>query len=110
MDAAYGAVEGVPYSSALKVVATVISTHDVRLIVDAGLKALSQDMGDAVVAGGGDYSHAGDEHGTLHGVPVEVGDRVELIPSHIDTTVNLHGQIYAHRGGEVEEVWPVARR
>ena len=67
-------------------------------------------MGDALVAGDGAYSHAGDEHGTLRGVPVEVGDRVELIPSHIDTTVNLHGQIYAHRGGEVEEVWPVARR
>jgi D-serine deaminase-like pyridoxal phosphate-dependent protein len=112
-DASYGAIEGVPYASALKVVATVISSpsDDDRIVVDAGLKAVSEDSGDAVLASAtGSYSHAGDEHGIVRGSSLAIGSRVELIPSHIDTTVNLHGQIYAHRGGEVEEVWPVARR
>jgi D-serine deaminase-like pyridoxal phosphate-dependent protein len=116
MDAAYAAVEGVPYASALKVVATVISQpeDDDRVVLDAGLKALSNDSGDAVVAGGGwTYQNAGDEHGILRpdgGDFLPIGDRVDLIPSHIDTTVNLHQQLYAHRGGTVREVWPVARR
>jgi D-serine deaminase-like pyridoxal phosphate-dependent protein len=115
MDSSYGAVEGVPYASSLKVVATVISHPAAdRVVVDAGLKALSQDMGDAVVARDGwSYSHAGDEHGILTpagGAALTVGDRVALIPSHCDTTVNLHDRLYAHRGETVEEVWPVARR
>jgi D-serine deaminase-like pyridoxal phosphate-dependent protein len=116
MDSSYGAVEGVPYGTSLTVVATVISHPAAdRVVVDAGLKALSQDMGDAVVADGGwTYSHAGDEHGILHpadgGSALAVGDRVSLIPSHCDTTVNLHDRLSAHRAGAVEEVWPVTRR
>jgi D-serine deaminase-like pyridoxal phosphate-dependent protein len=39
-----------------------------------------------------------------------VGDRVALLPSHIDTTINLHDVLYAHRGGAIEETWPVAAR
>jgi D-serine deaminase-like pyridoxal phosphate-dependent protein len=32
------------------------------------------------------------------------------MPSHIDTTVNLHDVMYAHRNGNVEAIWPVAAR
>ena len=39
-----------------------------------------------------------------------VGDRIELWPSHIDPTINLHDSIYALDGDEVVEVWPVAAR
>jgi D-serine deaminase-like pyridoxal phosphate-dependent protein len=39
-----------------------------------------------------------------------VGDRVSLLPSHVDTTVNLHDLLHAHRGGTVEAVWQVAAR
>jgi D-serine deaminase-like pyridoxal phosphate-dependent protein len=39
-----------------------------------------------------------------------VGDRVALIPSHIDTTINLHDALHAHRGGAIEETWAVAAR
>jgi D-serine deaminase-like pyridoxal phosphate-dependent protein len=35
---------------------------------------------------------------------------VEMIPSHIDPTVNLHDFYYAHRKGVIEEIWPVATR
>jgi D-serine deaminase-like pyridoxal phosphate-dependent protein len=86
-------------------------------VVDAGLKTLSDDSGPAraVDAPGWTYHHAGDEHGLLTPTGAErralkVGDRVALLPSHIDTTINLHDVLYAHRGGVVEETWPVTAR
>jgi D-serine deaminase-like pyridoxal phosphate-dependent protein len=118
MDAAYGDTGGVPYRHALTALATVISHAEAdRAVVDAGLKTLSNDMGPArpADAPGWRYHHAGDEHGVL--TPdgsdrrtLAVGDRVALVPSHIDTTINLHDVLYAHRGGTIEETWPVAAR
>jgi D-serine deaminase-like pyridoxal phosphate-dependent protein len=35
---------------------------------------------------------------------------VTLIPSHIDTTINLHDVMHAHRSGRIEAVWPIAAR
>jgi D-serine deaminase-like pyridoxal phosphate-dependent protein len=119
MDADYLDTGGVPYAPALTVLATVIShpTPD-RAVVDAGLKTLSDDSGAARLAdaSGWSYHHAGDEHGVL--TPVDgaerrvlaIGDRVSLVPSHVDTTVNLHDVLYAHRGGTIEATWPVAAR
>jgi D-serine deaminase-like pyridoxal phosphate-dependent protein len=87
-------------------------------VIDAGLKTLSNDSGPARLADttGWAYHHAGDEHGTLTstGEPkrreLRLGDRVTLLPSHIDTTVNLHDALHAHRGGQIETVWAVAAR
>jgi D-serine deaminase-like pyridoxal phosphate-dependent protein len=119
MDADYLDTGGVPYEPALAAIATVISrpTPD-RAVIDAGLKTLSNDSGPARLADttGWSYHHAGDEHGTLTstGEPerreLRLGDRVALLPSHIDTTVNLHDALHAHRGGQIETVWAVAAR
>jgi len=119
MDADYLDTTGVPYQPALAAIATVISqpTQD-RPVIDAGLKTLSNDSGPARLADtpGWSYDHAGDEHGTLTptGEPerreLRVGDRVTLLPSHIDTTVNLHDVLHAHRGGQIEAAWAVAAR
>ncbi len=120
MDADYLDTGAVPYRPALTAIATVISrpTAD-RAVVDAGLKTLSDDSGPARVvdAPGWSYRHGGDEHGILtrssDGADrrdLRVGDRVAFIPSHIDTTVNLHDALYTHRGGAIEAVWPVAAR
>jgi D-serine deaminase-like pyridoxal phosphate-dependent protein len=119
MDADYLDDGGMPYASALTALATVIS-HPApdRAVVDAGLKTLSNDSGPARLADapGWSYHPAGDEHGVLtpsgerERRPLAVGDRVALIPSHIDTTVNLHDVLHAHRGGTIEETWPVAAR
>jgi D-serine deaminase-like pyridoxal phosphate-dependent protein len=119
MDADYLDTGGLPYKSSLQVVATVISRPAPdRAVIDAGLKALSDDSGPArlLEAPGWTYHHAGDEHGKLTptGDPdrreLNVGDRVRLIPSHIDPTINLHDTMYAHRGGRIEATWPVAAR
>jgi D-serine deaminase-like pyridoxal phosphate-dependent protein len=90
-------------------------------VVDAGLKSLSTDSGFAEpkdlprVA----YRPVGDEHGVLSwsaGDAAEdqrklrVGDRVELIPSHIDTTINLHDRYHVMVGAGVLETWSVDAR
>jgi D-serine deaminase-like pyridoxal phosphate-dependent protein len=119
MDTDYLDTGGLPYRSSLQVVATVISrAAPDRAVIDAGLKTLSDDSGPARLADapGWTYHHAGDEHGKLTPTdePVrrelEVGDRVRLIPSHIDPTINLHDLMYAHRGGRIETTWRVAAR
>ena len=61
------------------------------------------------------YTPMGDEHGWLSwkdGIEPDlpIGAKVEMIPSHIDPTVNLHEVYYAHRKGIIEEIWPVATR
>ena len=119
MDADYLDTGGIPYGSSLVAIATVISRPAPdRAVVDAGLKTLTDDSGPARLVGvqGWSYHHGGDEHGVLtpSGEPdrrdLRVGDRVTLIPSHIDPTINLHDVMYAHRSGWIEAVWPVAAR
>ncbi len=120
MDTDYLATPGLPFKSALSVHATVISTPSYgRAILDAGFKSLSTDSGFAQPADlqGWSYSPAGDEHGLLTANPdaprassLRIGDRVALIPSHIDTTVNLHDAYFAHRGGVLEAIWPISAR
>jgi D-serine deaminase-like pyridoxal phosphate-dependent protein len=119
MDADYLDNGGLPYRPALTAIATVIShaTPD-HAVVDAGLKTLSNDSGPARLADapGWRYHHAGDEHGVLSPTGegsrrrLAVGDRVALIPSHIDTTINLHDVLYARRGDTIEATWQVAAR
>ena len=119
MDVDYEQTRGVPYAPALSALATVLSRPAAhRVVIDAGLKSLSSDSGPArlVDAPGWTYQHAGDEHGILTMArsgparELRVGDRVRLVPSHIDTTVNLHDVLYAHRDGTIEATWPVAAR
>jgi len=119
MDADYLDTGGILYESSLVAIATVISRPAPdRAVIDAGLKTLSDDSGPARLVGvpGWSYQHGGDEHGVLtpNGEPdrldLRVGDRVALIPSHIDPTINLHDVMYAHRGGRIEAAWAVAAR
>lgn len=119
MDTDYLDTGGLPYESSLHVIATVISRPaGDRAVIDAGLKTLSDDSGPARLldAPGWSYHHAGDEHGKLTPIgesgarELRVGDRVRLIPSHIDPTINLHDVMYAHRGGRIESEWAVAAR
>lgn len=115
MDADYARVEGLPFEIGLVVLTTVIGRYPGRVIVDAGFKALSTDAGLPVVEAlpGARYAPAGDEHGALTGEGVadlRVGDRLEIFPSHCDTTVNLHDEFVVLRDGTVEDVWPIAAR
>ncbi|OOF93068.1 hypothetical protein ASPCADRAFT_209698 [Aspergillus carbonarius ITEM 5010] len=116
MDTDYRNAVGTFYSNSLTLLSTVISKQgDRKVTIDAGLKSLTTDSGLAECKDPR-YKHQnlGDEHGSLSwdkGVPnLEVGDRVEMIPSHIDPTINLHDVYYAYRNGIIEEIWPVDTR
>ncbi len=121
MDTDYRNALGPVYSNALTILSTVISRPAPnRAVVDAGLKSLSIDSGmpEPRELPGVKYRPGGDEHGILtwdesteqSHIELEVGDRIEFIPSHIDTTINLHDDYYAYRNGKLEAIWPVAAR
>ncbi|KAK3389712.1 hypothetical protein B0H63DRAFT_492530 [Podospora didyma] len=118
MDVDYRNAVGTYFSHSLTILSTVISKPEPRrVVIDAGLKSLTTDSGYSEPKGlpGISYVDNGDEHGSLSWANegdcgLEVGDRIEMIPSHIDPTVNLHDFYCAHRKGVIEEIWPVATR
>lgn len=121
MDTDYGANQPDPEAPelghALFGWCTVISVQDGRAVLDGGLKAFAVDSGlPRVLALGWEVYNLSDEHTVIvrqDGAPAEalaVGQRVRVLPSHCDPTVNLHDWLVAVRGEKVEEVWPVAAR
>ena len=116
MDSRYAGTDGVPFGHGLSVLTTVLSraSRDDAVIVDAGLKTLSTDHGPASpkLLPGATYEAGGDEHGRLvcAGDRPQLGAKLELIPSHCDTTINLHDTYHVVRDGEVVAVWPIAAR
>lgn len=101
----------------LTVLATVISkTPEKRLVVDAGVKAISGERGLPSVKGQPRLRvkalHA--EHAPIEilegDVPVEVGDTLELLVHYHDGTINLHDRMFGVRNGRVEEVFAIERR
>jgi len=122
MDSKYAAIEWsggarVPFENSLFVLGTVISRPAAdRAIVDVGYKAASNDGGPPLPVGlpGATFAFAGDEHGQLSfdgkPCPLKLGDQVRLIPSHCDTTVNLHDRFVLARNGLVDDIWDIAAR
>lgn len=116
MDTDYRNAIGTYYSHSLSLLATVVSKQGERQVtIDTGLKSLTTDSGLSECKDQRySYNQLGDEHGSLaweEGSPsLKVGDRIEMIPSHIDPTVNLHDYYYAHRNGIIEEIWAVDSR
>jgi D-serine deaminase-like pyridoxal phosphate-dependent protein len=105
------------FGNSLSVLTTVISRATAgRAIVDAGGKALSTDEAppEPVDLTGATYGVAGDEYGALRlqnpSRELKVGDQVQILPGHCDTTVNLHNVYFAVRKGTVEHVWPIEGR
>jgi D-serine deaminase-like pyridoxal phosphate-dependent protein len=116
MDTRYRGM-GLPFRCALTLLATVISTPSrQRVIIDAGKKALTVEHGlpEIVVPAGARLIDLNEEHGILEVNPdqleLKVGDKVEIIPSHVCTTVNLHDTFYAIRNNLVVAIWPISGR
>ncbi len=109
---------------ALRVRATVVSAPTrARVILDAGSKTLTSDLGldvhgatygliveypDAVIYALSE-EHAHVDVGRCH-PPPEVGETVTIVPNHACGTVNLHSEIALHRSGHDVHVTPVAGR
>ena len=103
------------FEHALFVLATVTSAPaPERAVCDAGLKAFAFDSGPPLVhaRNGVRYAKGSDEHGVLavDAGAARLGDRLWLIPGHVDPTVNLYDWIVGVRERQVECLWSVAAR
>lgn len=108
---------------ALCVAVTVVSTAvPGQIIVDGGSKTFTSDqMGHGSDPGFGrivegpslQFIKMNEEHGfvKVDDTPrPKVGDRLHVIPNHVCVVVNMHDQVYLHRGDQVIDCWPVAAR
>ncbi len=109
---------------AARVVTTVVARPwEDRFVIDAGSKSLSSDGGDGppfpgrgVLAGRGDLvlDFLTEEHGVGHVLPgggdLAVGARLEVIPLHVCSCVNLFDTAAGMRDGRVERELVIAAR
>jgi D-threonine aldolase len=109
MDTAYGKL-GLPFAQALSVLSTVISVSASWAVADCGLKALGMDHGNPSVEGA-EVRFCSDEHLTfVPASPLRVGDRIRVLPAHVDPTMAYHDSLYVVDGDEVVECWDVDLR
>jgi D-threonine aldolase len=114
MDTAYAQL-GLPFRNALTVTATVISVNPAGwAVADCGLKALGMDHGNPTMTDGAAVWFCSDEHITFSapdGAPgYRVGDRVAVVPAHIDPTIAYHETMHLVDRQDVLESWPVDLR
>ena len=108
-------VDAPRFDHALLILATVMSVRGDRATLDAGLKAFSTDSGlPSPAFDGWRVANISDEHTVLHRIgdrpSLHLGEKVLLIPSHCDPTVNLHDWFVAVREGTVEALWAIDAR
>ncbi|MGO8825449.1 MAG: alanine racemase [Acidimicrobiales bacterium] len=109
MDTAYAKL-ALPFVQALTVLSTVISVSEGWVVADCGLKALGMDHGNPSVEGA-DVWFCSDEHLTFAPqARLRVGDRIRVLPSHVDPTVAYHEHLHVVDGDEVTERWDVDLR
>jgi D-serine deaminase-like pyridoxal phosphate-dependent protein len=109
MDTAYGKLQ-LPFVQALSILSTVISVSARWAVADCGLKALGMDHGNPSVEGA-DVWFSSDEHLTFaQGDPVRVGDRIQVLPAHVDPTVAYHEKLWIVDGEDVLDGWEVDLR
>ncbi len=115
-DVRYRSV-GARFDCALTVLATVISRPNPTLaITDAGHKVLTSEFGLPELVGidGASLIGLSEEHGKVGfktpNRELRPGDRVEFIPSHGCTTINLFDHYHAIRDDRLEAVWEIAGR
>lgn len=109
MDTAYAKLD-LPFRQALFVEATVISVCPGFAVADCGLKALGMDHGNPSAVDG-QVLFCSDEHVTfVPNAPVRVGDRVRIVPAHVDPTCAYHERAHLFRADAVLETWEVDLR
>jgi D-serine deaminase-like pyridoxal phosphate-dependent protein len=110
MELSYASALASPFVPALFCAATVISRPSAdRVILNAGWKALSGELGLPLAPAGLEPLDYSDEHLTCRGTG-QVGDQVMLLPAHLDPTMNLHPRVYVLDDGAVVDEWPVDLR
>ncbi len=110
MDTHYARLH-LPFRQACFVIGTVISAKPAHAVADVGLKALGMDHGNPSIDLA-DVRFCSDEHVTFvpHVGVAAVGDRVRVIPAHIDPTMAMHDVAWLVRDDEVLDRWPIDLR
>jgi D-serine deaminase-like pyridoxal phosphate-dependent protein len=121
MDSQYG-TQGLPFHQAVFVIGTVISQGDGWFVADVGLKSLGMDHGNPTIPGAAVW-FCSDEHVTFSLSEVtptlSIGDRVVVIPAHVDPTVSQHEEMLIVEGridhgsrmeAQVVDTWAVDLR
>jgi D-serine deaminase-like pyridoxal phosphate-dependent protein len=113
MDGLYSHVRAdAPFRPALSILSTIIARHGDDAIADVGMKSLTNEFGPPRgKTSKFKVSSLSEEHAHLDLQPEDAmkpGDRVEIYPSHNDTTINLHEEYYVMRGDELVDVWKIA--
>ena len=101
---------------ALSVQTTVVSLPaPERAIVDAGRKTMDMSVHLPVIQGRPDLTvdRLSAEHGSLarspDGLPLEIGQQLEIIPGYGDMTNIFHPHFHAFRNGRLEQLIPIIR-
>ena len=103
MDATYKDLN-LPFKNSLFVLSSVVSKRDGLTVVDAGVKTCGVDQGmPEILYNKAEEIVASEEHFQLHNLekPLEIGDKVLLVPGHCCSTINLHDRIYLVDNGKV---------
>ncbi|MGE0598404.1 MAG: alanine racemase [Dehalococcoidia bacterium] len=99
------------FENALTLLLTVISVKERYAVGDAGAKSLTNEFGPPFsVDGSVKVARLSEEHCTITGEGVanlKPGQRIEVVPSHGDTTLNQHDVYYVRRGDEIIDTWPI---
>jgi len=123
LDAAQAQLAGGTEHCAAHVLATVVSVHPGRAILDAGSKTLTSDARAGGVTGTRGHgllvdhdlviTRLSEEHGVVEDPDadrLEVGEKVRIVPNHICPVVNLFPSMHLLRGGRVERELEIAAR
>ena len=112
MDTHYGSA-ALPFRQACFVVGTVVSSNGAHAVADVGLKALGMDHGLPSIEHASVW-FCNDEHitfATANGAPQpRVGDRVRVVPAHIDPTMAMHESAWLVDDDAVVDRWPIDLR
>jgi D-serine deaminase-like pyridoxal phosphate-dependent protein len=103
MDAGYNALN-LAFKNALFVHSTIISVTEDWVMADAGLKTLSVDQDRPwLVEAPNAVFRISEEHCPIprEQFDAQIGDRVNFVPSHCCTTMNLHDYVYFVRNSKV---------
>lgn len=109
---------GYLFKQALFIHTQVISASPNHVVVDAGNKSHSLDAGvEPIFAKSYDYlswRSGGDEHGIAFSREAnklpEIGEVLDIIPGHIDPTINLYDAVYGYQDGIVTEIIEIDAR
>ncbi|MBN1352466.1 alanine racemase [candidate division KSB1 bacterium] len=90
-----------------------------RAVIDAGSKTFSSDKYPFQTSFGAfkyrpelSVTWLNEEHGVIIGDVscLKIGDKVEILPNHVCSAVNMHDQAVAVRKGHIEAVWEIEAR